>query len=309
MSLNTAVRPPSSVTPERRGRARKSNRPVAWLAPLLAVVTVFYLYPAAQVVRFAFTDAELSDETYSYGLSTIRMLLTDPELGGILRVTLVFVVASVVLQLFLGLIVALLIQRGVRRRLPGSIVVRTVVLSSWVIPGVLVGVVWQIVLNENRQGLVNATVTGLGGDVIPFLSDPQLALATVVIANVWRGTAFSMILQYAGLQAIPPALYEAAVVDGASAWQTFIHVTLPSLRPILMINLILITISTFNTFDMVLALTGGGPGRATEVLALRAYNVLFQQLDLAGASAVALLMLLLTLGLTVVYNRFLDTEG
>ena len=114
-----------------------------------------------------------------------------------------------------------------------------------------------------------------------WLSDPNLALMSIVIANVWRGTAFSMILQYAGLQSIPDELYEAAEVDGAGALQSFWYITIPQLRPILMINIILITISTLNTFDMILPLTGGGPGQATEVLALHTYNVIFREYSLA----------------------------
>lgn len=292
-----------------RGDGRLSRQPILWLTPLLGVVTVFYLYPVSQVIRFAFTDADLDDETWTYGLSNLRSVLSDPELRGILVVTVTFVGGSVLLQLGIGLAIALLIQRGVRRRLPGSIAVRTVVLCCWVIPGVLAGVVWQIVLSESRQGVVNAAVRGFGGEVVPFLSDPQMALGSVVVANVWRGTAFSMILLYAGLQTIPDQLYEAAAVDGAGAWRSLLHVTLPGLRAVLLIDLILITISTFNTFDMILALTGGGPGRATEVLALRSYDELFHDLDLAGACGVALLMLVLTMITTVIYNRFLDKEA
>jgi multiple sugar transport system permease protein len=144
---------------------------------------------------------------------------------------------------------------------------------------------------------------GLGS--VPWLSTPSTALMSVVIANVWRGTAFSMILLYAGLQSVPEELYEAAEVDGARTLQSFWYITLPQLRPILMINIILITISTLNTFDMILPLTGGGPGQATEVLALRTYNVIFQNYSLAGGSVLAVVMLGIAMALTLIYQRLL----
>jgi multiple sugar transport system permease protein len=132
---------------------------------------------------------------------------------------------------------------------------------------------------------------------------------SIIIANVWRGTAFSMILQYAGLQSIPDEIYEAAEVDGASTLQSFWYITIPQLRPILMINIILITISTLNTFDMILPLTGGGPGQATEVLALHTYNVIFREYSLAGGAVLAVIMLFISLGLTLAYRRLLRSEG
>lgn len=291
-----------------RGRKRLSDRPLVWLAPLLALVTAFYLLPVVEVVRLAFTDATLTSTEVTYGLATLGEVASDPSTGRALVTTLVFVVASVALQLLVGLLVALAVERGVRRGLRGSVLVRTVVLSAWVIPGIMVGILWQIILNEASYGVVNAAASGLGAGTLPFLSDPQWALASIVLANSWRGAAFSMILIFAGLTAVPRPLYEAAAVDGASAVRTLVSITLPQLRPILLITVILTTIATFNTFDAVLALTSGGPGRATEVLALRAYNELFEGLDLAAAAAVALLMMLVTLVFVLLYTRFLDAE-
>ena len=118
-----------------------------------------------------------------------------------------------------------------------------------------------------------------------------------------------MILQYAGLQSIPDELYEAAEVDGANALQSFWHITIPQLRPILMINIILITIQTLNTFDMILPLTGGGPGQATEVLSLHAYNVIFHEFSLSEGAVLAVIMLAIAMVLTLAYRRLLRSEG
>ena len=145
--------------------------------------------------------------------------------------------------------------------------------------------------NEASYGFLNALLTMIGLPPVAWLSDPDIAIWSAVIANVWRGTAFSMILLYAGLLVIPRSLYEAASVDGATRCKQFWYITLPQLRPILLVNTILISIFTLNTFDLILPLTGGGPGRATEVLALYAYNTVFRNFDLSNGAVLAVMLL------------------
>ena len=285
------------------------NKPTAWMAPLLAVVTLFYLYPAFEVLRFSITNASLLEPSYRYTLGTYAEVLSDPVLLHVLWITAIFVFASITLQLALGLVIAMAVSRASKRRLPGAVFMRTVVLSAWVMPGVVIGIVWSVILNEANYGLANSMLGIFGLGPVPFLSDPQNALASIIVANVWRGTAFSMILLYAGLQSIPDELYEAATVDGASKTQSFFYITLPQLRPIIMINMILITIYTLNSFDMVLALTGGGPGRATEVIAIHTFNVIFENFSLAGGAVFAVIMLAISLAITLMYRRMLQTEG
>ena len=301
------------MTPAKKAFTRRGlvgeNRPTLWLAPLLAVVTLFYLYPAFEVLRYSLTNASLLKPDYEYTLSTFTQTLSDPVLYGVLKTTAIFVVASIVLQLILGLVIAVAVNRASKRRLPGRVFMRSLVLSAWVMPGVVIGIVWAIVLNDADYGLANLLLGAVGLGSVPWLSTPSTALASVILANVWRGTAFSMILQYAGLQSIPDELYEAAEVDGAGKLQSFFYITIPQLRPILMINIILITIFTLNTFDMILVLTGGGPGQATEVLALRTYNVIFQIFSLSGGAVLAVIMLLISLALTLAYRRLLRSEG
>jgi multiple sugar transport system permease protein len=285
------------------------NRPAVWMAPLLAIVTLFYLYPAFEVLRFSFTNSNLLQENYDYTLRTYVRTLGDPVLYDVIWTTAVFVLASVALQLALGLLIAVAANRARRRKLPGMVFMRSVILSAWVMPGVVIGIVWAIVLNEASYGLMNLLLSTVGLGGVAWLSNPDTALVSIIIANVWRGTAFSMILQYAGLQSIPDELYEAAEVDGAGVLQSFWFITIPQLKPIILINIILITISTLNTFDMILPLTGGGPGRATEVLSLRTYNVIFGQFSLAGGAVLAVIMLAISLGLTLAYRRMLRSEG
>jgi multiple sugar transport system permease protein len=223
-------------------------------------------------------------------------------------VTFTFVAASVLLQLILGLLVAMALHRGVKRGLPGVAAVRVIVLASWIVPGVAGGIVWQLMFNEASYGFLNGILRAAALPPVAWLSDPDLAIWSAVLANVWRGTAFSMILLYAGLVVIPASLYEAAEVDGANALQQFWYITLPQLRPILLINTILISIFTLNTFDLILPLTGGGPGRATEVLALYAYNTVFRNFDLSNGAVLAVLLLAISIAFTLFYVRLLPEE-
>ena len=213
------------------------------------------------------------------------------------------------LQLVLGLLVALALHRGMLRELPGVSFVRVVILCSWIVPGVASGIVWQLMFNEASYGFLNALLRMVGLSPVAWLSDPDIAIWSAVIANVWRGTAFSMILLYAGLLVIPRSLYEAAAVDGATPLKQFWYITLPQLRPILLINTILISIFTLNTFDLILPLTGGGPGRATEVLALYAYNTIFRNFDLSNGAVLAVILLLISLIFTLFYVRLLPKES
>ena len=178
---------------------------------------MFFLWPVLNVIRLAFTDTTLLRDGYSYTLQTFSQTLTDPALPKVLGVTAIFVGASVAGQLLLGLAIALIIQRAVARQLHGAVLVRSVVLCAWVMPGILIGVIWQIVLNEGPFGLVNSVLASVGLSPVSWLSDTKLAVLSVVMANIWRGTAFTMLLLYAALHTVNPELYDAARVDGAGS--------------------------------------------------------------------------------------------
>jgi len=291
-----------------RKRWRLAERPLLWLAPLALLLLVSYVYPAIDVIRFSFTDATLLNPDYNYALQSYANVAANRDLPVILQKTLIFVVASVLCQLVLGLLVAMALNRGKKRGLVGATFIRIVILASWIVPGVSAGIVWQLMFNEASYGFIDGVLRLAGLRAVPWLSDPQIAIWSAVLANVWRGTAFSMILLYAGLVVIPQSLYEAAAVDGATAFRQFLHVTLPQLRPILLINTILISIFTLNSFDLILPLTGGGPGRATEVLSLYTYNTVFRNFDLSNGAVLAVLLLLISLAFTFFYVRLLPRE-
>ncbi len=310
MSQGVAVATAADVP--RRGarfRSRLSERPLLWIAPLAFLLFASYVYPALEVIRFSFTDATLLNPDYNYTLDTYAGATANPDLPTILVTTLIFVAASVFFQLFLGLLVAMALHRGTKRNLIGVTFLRIVILASWIVPGVATGIVWQLMFSEASYGFLDGTFRLIGLPAVAWLSDPKIAIWSAVLANIWRGTAFSMILLYAGLVVVPASLYEAAAVDGATALKQFWYVTLPQLRPIMLVNTILISIFTLNTFDLILPLTGGGPGRATEVLALYVYNTVFRNFDLSNGAVLAVILLLISLAFTVLYVRLLPKES
>ncbi|WP_244618063.1 sugar ABC transporter permease [Rhizobium sp. RU35A] len=286
---------------------RRQTRPrvAPWLLPLILVLGLFYLYPVFDVFRLALTRATLLGEEGGYTFATLTQTLARPEIPGILGVTAIFTLASVFSQQLFGLAIALVVVRGEKRRLFGTTIVRTTALIAWVVPGIAGGIIWKMLFNEAPFGGLNSVLRMLGAMPVQWLSDPDLVMWSVVMSNVWRGTAFSMVVMYAALKAIDPVLYEAAAVDGASAPQRLFHVTLPQLRSAILVNMILITIQTLNTFDAIISLTGGGPGRSTEVLSLYTFNVVFRNYDLAGGAVLSILMLVISLGLALVYAAFL----
>lgn len=303
MDASIAARGPQRIG--RKATGRHSPSPLPWLMPLILVLGVFYLYPLLDVFRFAFTNVSLLGTDEEYTLQTIVTTLSKPELLQILWVTFVFTASSVVVQQFFGLFIALIVLHSEKRRLFGSTIVRTTALVAWVVPGIAGGIIWKMLFNEAPFGGLNSLLRLIGVPPVQWLSDPHMVMWSVVISNVWRGTAFSMVVMYAANKAIDPVLYEAAEVDGANPWQRLIYITLPQLRTAILVNMILITIQTLNTFDAIISLTGGGPGRATEVLSLYTFNVVFRNYDLAAGAVLSIVMLTISLGLALVYARFL----
>jgi len=277
----------------------------AWLIPVILILSVFYLYPLIEVVRLSFTNAAMGDSHYFYTIRSYLYVFRSLDFWYVIGITFIFVGGSIIFQLLLGLITALLVNK----ELPGYFFVKLSIISAWVVPGIIAGVIWQILYSEGSWGIINYMIELVGLGKVPFLYSPALALVSVTLTNIWRGSGFSAIMQYAGLRAIPEQLYEAAEIDGASKWQQFRYITLPQLKPILLINIILITIWTFNTYDVVYSLTRGGPGDATTVIALKAYKEVFQYLHLGEGSVYAVIMLFLSLTFTLLYYKLMTSEG
>jgi multiple sugar transport system substrate-binding protein len=265
---------------------------VGWLIPAAAAAAAMLVYPMLDLVRTAFTSATLAGgHAGTYSLASFEALFRDPAFAKVMAVTLVFVAGSVALQISIGLFVAYAVDAARRRQAPGTLVARLAVVSAWVIPGVLVGVLWKILLMENRSGLASYWLSLAGLGPRPWLSSGGLALMSVIVANTWRGCAFSMIFQFAALQQIPRELHEAADLERASGWQRLRWVVWPQIAPAIALNVVLITMYTLNTFDLILPLTGGGPAQQTEVISLFMYRLAFFDLQAGRAAAAAVVLL------------------
>ena len=281
---------------------RMSQSPVAWFIPLFLVLFLFYLFPLADVIKTSFTDATMTNpEGTGWTLLSYKKMFRDSAFGDVMFVTFFFVGFSVIFQFLLGFVIALAVDAAENRGMRGTVLTRTISLVSWAIPGVAIGIIWKIMYAETGAGILNYLLSLLGIHSVQFLSDPKIALLSTSIANVWRGTAQSMILLYAGVKTVDRQLLEAASIDGASVWNRLIHIVLPGMKPVIMINVLLNIINTFNTFDMIMPLTGGGPGRSTEVLVLSVYRSIFQQLDLGRGCAVAVLLLSINIVFSIFY--------
>jgi multiple sugar transport system permease protein len=275
--------------------------PILWLLPAIVFLALFYTYPLLDVIRLSFTNARLIGGDVAYGFDSYRKLLLDPATGRSLQITLTFAIGTVLLKLTIGMLLAVGMDAGVKRGLKGMVVVRTSIMAAWVIPGAIVGILWKILLSTSAYGILNYWITSAFGASIPFLTDTRMALLTAVLADVWRGVAFTMIILYAGLQRIPAELYEAAIVDGAGAIARFRYVTLPMLIPVIFVALVLMTISGVNTFDLIMALTQGGPARSTEVIGLSVYQQVFKFMNVGRGAAIAVLLLAINMAMTAVY--------
>ena len=288
---------------------RLVSRPLFWLLPAVLFIGVFQLYPMFEVFRMSLTDMSQLTQGESYvWLENYRQLFNSERFRSTLSVTAIYSISSIILQLALGLGLAVAIDYGVRRGLRGPLMTRVLVLSAWIVPGIIIGLVWKIMLLETNFGVVNNGLGQLGFDIVPFRSDPDMAVISVIIAGAWRGTAFSMIMFYAGLKRVPDQLYRAAKVDGAGPLARFRHVTIPQLKPVIFVVTILVTIYSLNSFDLIFALTGGGPGRATEVIALSMYKTGFESYQMGLASATAVVLLVITLTITAVYFVVFDVS-
>jgi multiple sugar transport system permease protein len=283
-------------------RDRPESGTALWLVPLFAVCALVFLYPLAEIIRLSFTDAGLIGKGGGYTLRSYRDTFLAPGFFQMMGVTLLFVSFSVAFQLILGFVIAFFVDYGQKQQWPGTLFVRTSVLISWAIPGVVIGVIWKMLYSEIDSGVLTYLIRVFNPAWrLPFLSSPHIALIAATVANIWRGTAYSMILLYAGLQTFPQELIEAAIIDRAGFWRRLWYVILPVLAPIILITMILVTVQTFNTFDMIMALTGGGPGTATEVIALNIYKSIFHEFNLARGAAVSVILLVINIGMTLLY--------
>ena len=270
-----------------------------FLAPLLALLGLVVAYPLGYSLWLSLTNRTITQREVDFvGLDQYAGLLTNSAFGVAMRNTLVFVVLAVTIELVLGLALALALQRQRRAR----DFTRAFLLTPMFVTPIAVGLMFRFLLNQQLGAIPE--VLGVAGVTIDFFG-PSLALLTLVFIDVWQWTPFMVLLLLAGLESLPRQPFEAARVDGASAWMTFRRVTLPLLRPVIAIAILLRGLDAFKVFEYVFATTRGGPGSATEVAQLAIYKTGFQFFRLAEAAAMAFVLVGIVLLLVVVLYRML----
>jgi len=273
------------------------------LLPSLLLVLAVAIYPVAYGVWLSFQSYNLlrSPIPRFVGLQQFADLAADRVFWTSVQNTVVWVVAGATSQLLVGLVTALALNRpGIK--LGG--VLRVGLLLPWLMPTVVAGHMWSLLL-DSRLGVVNDLLVraGLIREYVAWFAQAETAMAAVVLVELWRSFPFFTLLLLAGLQGIPEELYEAAEVDGADAWYRFLRITLPLLMPVIVAAVILRVISLVNAPDLMIVLTHGGPGLATQVLSLLAFNDAYTGFNFGAAAAVAVVMLALLMAFTSAYVR------
>jgi multiple sugar transport system permease protein len=295
-----AVGRPATARPKvkRRGLHVRSETRAAWLFLFPATVgfVVFYAYPALRGFYLSFTDFDLLRNDGEWiGLDNYRTLLGDALFWNALWITFKYVIINIGVQTVLALAIAVLMHR-----LTQSVIVRSVVLLPWLIPNAVLALLWMWMLDPNL-GIVNSWLNAIGISSQGFLGSESQVIPTIAGINIWKNMGYTALLLFGGLVMIPKSYYEAASLDGASEWRMFRTITMPLLRPVLALVLVVTVVGSFQVFDTIQIATAGigggnpgGPGNSSRVL----YMYIFQQafefnaLGYASALAVALIMLL-----------------
>ncbi|KAA9110660.1 carbohydrate ABC transporter permease [Microbacterium rhizomatis] len=273
-------------------------------APLIAYLLVFYVYPLIRSVDLSVHDytikAFVQGNAEFVGFDNYITVLTSPLFAQALANTALFVAISLFFQYTIGLALAVFF----RNNFPLSGVLRALFLVPWLLPLIVSASTWSWMLNSDN-GVVNSVITAFGGQSINWLTSPQTALTAVIIANIWLGIPFNLVILYSGLQNIPGDLYEAASLDGAGAWRQFWSITFPLLRPVSAITILLGLVYTLKVVDIIWIMTAGGPANSSTTLAVWSYREAFGtgQPAFSPAAAVGNLLIVIALIFGFFYLR------
>ena len=269
--------------------------------PALAYLLFLLFYPLGYTSYLSVFDVTaanfLNGTSHFVGFDNYVAVVSSPTFAASLGITFIFTVDSLVFQHSIGFAFASFFNKG----FPGSGILRAIMLVVWVLPAVVSASLWRWMF-AGSFGLFNAFL-GLFGihTSQAWLSDPHTALFAVIVANIWVGIPFHMMLVYGGLQTIPQGLYEATAIDGANKWQQFRNITIPYMRPVIATALLLGFVHTFKVFDIIYVMTGGGPANATNVLSINVYKQSFEYFQLGQGAAAANVLLIIPLLLSIVY--------
>lgn len=286
---------------------KRTAFPYLLIIPATLFVATMLLYPIILNIGYSFRDMGFfSGGSQKFiGLKNYIDVINTPAFRIAFRNTIVFTFASVFIQFLIALPLSVLYNQN----LPGQGIARGLALIPWMIPHVVAALTW-VWMMDGQLGVINEILYKLGiiNSYKYWLSDVQFALAGVTLINIWKGIPFNLLILLAGLQSIPVELYEAAKIDGASGLKSFRHITLPLLRPQISVLFILGTIYTFRNFDLIFVATGGGPVYATETLSTLAYKYSFDFFQMGRGSAVANIMFLIMMLLTLGYAALLEKD-
>jgi multiple sugar transport system permease protein len=280
-----------------------------FVMPMLIYMLLTMAYPIFVNIQMSLHDVTVttfrSNDAPFVGLSNYVELLQDPAFLKSVRLSLTFTCISITLQFTIGFALALFFNKP----FPASGVLRAMLLLAWLLPSVVVGNIFRWML-DGDYGTVNYFLQSMGvlQETRYWLLDPKTALLGTIIANAWVGIPFNLLLLFAGLQTIPPTLYEAASIDGASPLAQFTHITLPMMRPVALSVLLLCFIYTFKVFDLIYVMTAGGPVDATTVMPILTYKLTFSFFRFSDGAAAATILLIGLLFLAVGYSRLIQSE-
>jgi multiple sugar transport system permease protein len=294
----------TTSAPPKRQRRRLGDLKVAmiFLAPATLGFVVFYIWPTLRGAYLSFTEYSLLQPPEFNGLQNYERMIHDSFFWNALVVTVEYVVINIGLQTVLAVLIAMLMYR-----LTKSITVRAVILLPYLIANVVVALVWYWML-DFQVGIVNQGLSLIGIDPVAFFGDSHWAIPTVAGINIWRHMGYTALLVFAGLQMIPSYVYEAAEVDGSSELQTFWRITLPLLRPVLVMVLVVTMIGSFQVFDTIAVTTQGGPINATRVIYFYIYERAFTRFDFGYASAMAMVLFVILAIVSLLQLRLLRAK-
>lgn len=280
--------------------------PYLLLLPCFLVVIILYGYPMLLTFINSFNKVNLLTGSSDFiGLANYKSIFNDPQFYKSLSVTVKYTVITVFLKIFLGFLLAYLLSSNIFAKKQ----FRFLVLIPWAIPQVAVSTLWKWIL-DGRYGYINYFFMKLGITKSPilFLSDPNIALYCAAFVDAWLGISFVSMMFLAALEQIPTSLYEAAEIDGANKTRQFFDITLPGIRQTFVTILILVTIWTFNSFNVIYVLTQGGPMRSTETLIIKIYQEAFSRFNIGASSALTMIVVVILSLMTFIYSRSILNE-
>lgn len=279
------------------GRRDDTRLAMLFILPALVGLLAFYFWPLVRGIWLSFTSWDVLTPARFTGFDNYERMFQDPVFWNAVRVTLYYVALNIGIQTVVALVIAVLMQR-----LTQSTLVRSLILAPYLVANVVAALVFLWML-DFQLGIGNQLLEWVGLDRIGFFTTETWVIPTVALVNVWRHMGYTALLLFAGLQAIPHTLYEAARVDGASEVRQFFTITLPLLRPILGLVLIISVIGSFQIFDTVSVTTSGGPVNASRVLQMYIYENAFAQFDFGYAAALSVAMLVILMVVTFIQYR------